>query len=272
MICRKPKIMRLRAVFFILLSASLYGQCPNPQPVPSELKLPASLPAGEPFAFERQVLGYLSSYKYRDLGWCVDKSVRDTGPFIGGVSYGTHTAVRIYYSAQVIQWLRDGRQGAIADGAVIIKEQYGGAAPAEKYDGWNDSQLRPTDWTFMIRKAGASKDGWFWGEVWTTPAMSTSPTQYPNAGFDLYCLRCHASAEKEYTFSSLHNVKGFPGDPLTFNVDNSWRQNTLNLLQRALLPEPLPAITELDADHSQNRLASLRQEVKALPLTVAERH
>lgn len=273
--------MRSRALFLrfaagILLSASIYGQapdpCPNPQPVPAELTLPASLPPGEPIALERRVLGYLSAFQYRKLGWCVDKSVRDTGPFIGGMSYGTHTAVRIYYSPQVIKWLRSDRQGPIEDGAVIIKEQYGGAAPAEKYLGWSDAELLPTDWTFMIRKASASKDGWFWGEVWTTPPMPTSPTQYPNAGFDLYCLRCHASAEKQFTFSSLKNIQGFPGDPLTFNIDNSWRQSALNLVQNALLPKQPLSPSLLDVEHSQNRLLQLRPERRAVPLALEDAH
>jgi mono/diheme cytochrome c family protein len=81
------------------------------------------------------------------------------------------------------------------------------------------------DWTIMIRDAQGAKDGWYWGEFY--PGMpidvTTYPYYYPAAGFGIYCTRCHASAEKELTFSSLNNIKGFGGQPLTFRVDNSWR-------------------------------------------------
>jgi hypothetical protein len=36
---------------------------------------------------------------------------------------------------------------------------------------------------------------------------------------------CHASAEKELTFSSLNNFKGFFGEPIDFPYDGSWRSN-----------------------------------------------
>lgn len=262
--------MRVQALCLVVgigLATSTFVQaqspdpCPNPQPVPAELTLPASLPPGDPVAFEQQVLAYLSTYKYRALDWCVDKGVRDTGPFIGGTSYGTHGAVRVYYSPQVIKWLRGDRQGPIDDGAVIIKEQYGGSAPAAKVAGLDDTKLRPTDWTFMIRKAAASKDGWFWGEVWTTPPMTSGPTQYPAAGFDLYCLRCHASAAREFTYSSLQNIKGYAGYPLTFRVDDSWRKAAPQPGQAAQPPA--------DAQHARNKLPALKSPPAAVAALAA---
>ena len=72
--------------------------CANARPVPAALRLPRTVPPGEPVALEKSMLAYLSSYGYRDLGWCVDKGVRDTGPFVNRVMYGTHPAVRMYYS------------------------------------------------------------------------------------------------------------------------------------------------------------------------------
>jgi hypothetical protein len=98
--------------------------CPNPKPVPPQLRAPEPNPPGENFAFEKELLSYFSSFRYRELGWCVDKSVRDTGDWVNSVYYGTHRAVRIYYSPEVMDWLRHGRQGPIADGAVILKEHY----------------------------------------------------------------------------------------------------------------------------------------------------
>src|SRR3954453_5500492 len=158
----------------LLVSASLLAAqgpaggnpCPNARDVPQELKIPATLQPGEPVDFERSLLAYFGSLKYRGLGWCVDVGVRDSGPYLNQVNYGTHMAVRIYYSKEVSDWLLGGRKGAIADGAVIIKEQY--LPPAqpwwELYGG--KPQGSPGDWVFMIKNAKASHDGWFWGEVW----------------------------------------------------------------------------------------------------------
>jgi mono/diheme cytochrome c family protein len=201
--------------------------CSDALPVPPELRLPAVVPPGEPVAIERTVLGYLSAYKYRALGWCEDKGVRDTGPYINHVSYGTHPAVRIYYSPEMMDWLRNGRRGVPRDGAVIIKEQYGDK-PAEYFKNTPAADLQPTDWTFMIRRSSASHDGWFWGEVYVGMFANAKPAaaaavSYPFAGFGIYCLRCHASAQSAMTFSSLENIAGFPGKPLTYEIDNSWR-------------------------------------------------
>ena len=194
--------------------------CPNAQPVPAQLRAPPPLPPGENFAFEREMLAYLSTYHYRNLGWCSDKGVRDTGDWVNTVYYGTHPAVRIYYSPEVMDWLRKGRQGKIADGAVILKEHY--SPPAIRWNGTPDSALKPSDWTFMIKNSAVTKDGWFWGEVWMGMQFDNR-LQYPNTGYGIYCVRCHASAENEHTFSSLSNIQGFPGDPLQFRVDDTWR-------------------------------------------------
>lgn len=86
--------------------------CGRALPVPAGLRLPSSVPSGEPVAIERTMLDYLSSYRYRDLGWCVDKSLRDTGPYIHHISYGVHPTVRIYYSPEIMEWLRGGQRGS----------------------------------------------------------------------------------------------------------------------------------------------------------------
>src|SRR5215475_6188343 len=199
--------------------------CPNGKPVPAELKLPANLPPGEPVAFEKQVLAYLSTLDYRKLGWCEDKWVRDTGPFVSGAAAIVHPPVRIFYSPEVSNWLLHGREGEIPNGAVIIKEQFA-PPPAARYAEIPPDQLGcSNDWTFMIKSSAASRDGWFWGEVWNSekyPMNFTDPFQYPNAGYGLYCLRCHASAEKEHTFATLNNIKGASGWPLQYRVDDSW--------------------------------------------------
>jgi hypothetical protein len=131
----------------------------------------------------------------------------------------THPAARVFYSPEVIAWLQGGRKGKIADGAIVIKEQY--RPPAAIYRNNSDDNIGcPNDWTYMIKNSAASQDGWFWGEVWYPvgggAGMNFTDTyQYPNAGFGLYCLRCHASAASEYTFSDPRNIKGTHEWPLT---------------------------------------------------------
>ncbi|MFN0139505.1 MAG: cytochrome P460 family protein [Pyrinomonadaceae bacterium] len=229
----------------LVLSAAENADAP-PQPPPisssayqhgcldakeSPLPLPSSLPPGKLTEFQVMTFDFLNKGGY--LTWCKDKGVRDTGPYLDDIYYGTHPAVRVYYSSAVVKWMLNDRKGVIPDGAMIIKEQY--SPPAAKYQDMSAEELakafagtkdKPTkDWTIMIRDAQGSKDGWYWGEFYST--MSFKPNQYPfnyqNAGFGQYCIRCHASSDGEKTFSSLNNIAGFPGQPLTFRVDNSWR-------------------------------------------------
>src|SRR5215472_9881333 len=199
--------------------------CPYGAPVPQELRLPANLPPGEPVEFEKQVLAYLSTLAYRNLHWCEDKWVRDTGPYMNEKDAIVHPPVRVFYSPELSTWLVNRRECQIRDGAVIIKEQFG-PPPAARYSDIPPDKLGcSNDWTIMIKNSAASRDGWFWAEVWnseTYPMNFTDPFQYPNAGYGLYCLRCHASAEKEHTFSTLNNIKDAPLFPLQYRVDDSW--------------------------------------------------
>jgi len=193
--------------------------CANGQesglPLPSNF-LPAKLPE-----FQAQLKSFLTSKKYRTLKWCEDKKLRDTGPFVNGVSYGVHPTVKIYYSPAVINWLLKKDSGqAIPDGAMIVKEQY--TAPAARY------QLQPpkaiNGWTIMIKDSKGAQDGWYWAEMWDAQCVDNNkpPFAVPYAGFGLYCVRCHASAEKEHTFTYSKNINGFPGDPDSYFVDLSW--------------------------------------------------
>jgi hypothetical protein len=208
------------------------------------------------------------------VGWTRDKEVRDTGPYIaaeaigtpGDLDYGVHPAVRIYYSPEVMTWLNNGRQGVVADGGVIVKEMYyppnsayyNGLTPAEQ-------AKKVTSWTVMVKKAGASSDGWFWSyHAVPTPKNLAAIAMYrpidssqdahqsahhllslaqeggtekgfvandcpmcdTNSGFGIYCVRCHASAQGELTFSSKDNIEGFGGAPITYlrvqPVPTSW--------------------------------------------------
>lgn len=187
----------------------------------SGLPLPSSFLPARLSEFQAQLKSFLSGGKYRTLNWCEDKKLRDTGPFVNGVSYGVHPTVKIYYSPKVIEWLLHRDSGKpIPDGSMIVKEQY--SPPAAKY------QLQPpkgiNGWTIMIKDSKGSQDGWYWAEIWDAQCVDDNkpPFAYPYAGFGLYCVRCHASAEKEHTFTYSKNIKGFPGDPDSYYVDLSW--------------------------------------------------
>jgi hypothetical protein len=205
------------------------NQCLQAKEAP--LPLPSSVLPNEMMQFQQHVFDYLNSGGY--LNWCKDKGVRDTGPYINNTNYGTHQAVKIYYSPEMMKWLMSDRKKPIPDGVWIIKEQY--KPPAARYEGMNEAELAKAfaeakDWAIMIKDSKGAKDGWYWGEFYT--GMSFDETAYPfnyqNAGFGQYCLRCHASADQESTFSALNNIEGYPGQPLTFRSDNSWRDLSPN--------------------------------------------
>jgi hypothetical protein len=291
--------MRVLSVLFAISLAvgahaqSVKNPCPDAQAVPQQLKLPAFIPPGEPVAVEKQLLAYLNTLAYRNLGWCQDKSVRDTGPLIQNTGAIVHPAVHIYYSPEVSNWLVNGREGDIPDGAVIIKEQFS-PIPAARYHGIAMKDLGcSNDWTIMIKDSKSSFDGWFWAEVWNGSSPSNSmnfdnPFQYPNAGYGLVCLRCHSSAESQHTFASLSNIEGAPEWPLQYRVDNSWRTEESKLPPKtcgagptlidavesraALLPQKSPqeAIPPaLFPEHQKN--AAIQEDLRVLPLVKLRR-
>ncbi|HEV7241857.1 MAG TPA: hypothetical protein VGQ36_21680 [Thermoanaerobaculia bacterium] len=236
-------------VVALALAAPLGGtNGSNSKPCKGTGEFPFALPstiAPEGLAkYESQILAWLKSRAYAtELTWCGDKGIRDTGPWINDIYYGTHKAAKVYYSPAMMTWLTGNREGAIPDGAMIIKE--GIPAPAAQ---WENATPPPVnDWTIMIKDAKGSVDGWWWAELWVGMSFDDHqwPFQYPNAGFGIYCVRCHASAEKESTFSALNNIEGFPGDPLTFRVDDSWRDETARAARHATVaaaPPPTPIV------------------------------
>ena len=234
-------MQRRVSVLALLLSLVLttIGAAPCHEGKEAPFPLPSSIAPENLAAYEKQILDWLNARTYaKDLGWCGDKGIRDTGPWINDVYYGTHKGARIYYSPNVMKWLIGGREGAIPDGAMIIKEGIG--APAARWENLTPPPV--SDWTIMIKDSKGSADGWFWAELWVGMSFDDHawPFQYPNAGFGIYCTRCHASAEKESTFSALNNIEGFPGDALTFRVDDSWRDEASRPPRHATAPAPAP--------------------------------
>ncbi|QDS97317.1 hypothetical protein [Adhaeretor mobilis] len=197
---------------------------------PADLPLPSTLSTAD---YEAALFPFLNERKYKSLGWAPDKHVRDTGPFINGKYYGTHPAVKIFYSPEIIAWLEDGKKTAIPDGAMIIKEQY--EPPAARWEGLDDDELfkQLSSWTIMVKDAAGSHDGWFWSNPAKDQVVVDNhqyPFDHPISGFGIYCTRCHASTQShgetnEYTFAALRNIQGYPGEPLLFRVDDSWRKS-----------------------------------------------
>ncbi|HEX2835089.1 MAG TPA: hypothetical protein VHW00_18895 [Thermoanaerobaculia bacterium] len=222
---------------FLTLTASAPAPCSGKGEMP--FALPSSVPPEKLAGYEKEMLAWLTKRAYAaELAWCGDKGIRDTGPWINDVYYGTHKAAKIYYSPAVMKWLTGGREGAIPDGAMIIKE--GIPSPAARWE--NAPPPAVSDWTIMIRDSKGSADGWWWAELWVGMPFDDHewPFQYSNAGFGIYCTRCHASAEKESTFSALNNIEGFPGEPLTFRVDDSWRDEKSKAARHAVPPAAAP--------------------------------
>jgi cytochrome c551/c552 len=235
-------LRRTALIVSLLLALHARADCKGKGEFP--LALPSTITPEGLAKYESEVLEWLKPRTYvTKLTWCGDKGIRDTGPWINDLYYGTHKAARVYYSPKVVEWLKGDRAGEIPDGAMIIKE--GIAAPAARWE--NAPPPDVTDWTIMIRDAKGSADGWWWAELWVGMAFDDHqyPFQYPNAGFGIYCVRCHASAEKESTFSALNNIEGFPGDPLTFRVDDSWRDEMASKVRHAqpvLAAPPTPVV------------------------------
>jgi Cytochrome P460 len=155
--------------------------------------------------FEKMLYAFLDQGCYKS--WIADRQIRNSGPFINGNSFGTHNAVKVFYSPEVWNWLKHkNREGEIPDGAMIVKEMF--PSPAKQ-----DAQL--SAWTIMVKDKKGAYDGWYWSFHMPNYAVDNPAITYPDSGFGLYCLRCHASAEKESTFITVKNIEG---DPISFAI------------------------------------------------------
>jgi hypothetical protein len=247
---------------------------------PSELPLPSSTSVAD---YEEKLFAFLNNREYVKLGWLKDKGVRDTGPYLDGNYYGTHPAVRVFYSPGIIRWLMDGRVGPIPDGEMIIKEQF--AAPAVRHRGKSEEELWAAleSWTVMVKDSAGSHDGWFWSNPSKGQCVVDNhryPFDHPISGFGLYCVRCHASTQSpgaetaspanEFTFASLRNVEGFPGEPILFRVDDSWRRKATEESSAESGAHPkcaMPAPPERPVRRADGRFLDFFNSVRPADLT-----
>jgi len=108
----------------------------------------------------------------------------------------------------------------------------------------------------MIKDAKGSKDGWYWGEFWSTQCMDNNnpPFAVPYCGLRTLLSALPLLAEKEHTFSYARNIKGFPGEPDTYFVDLSWTNAPRRIHQHA---PPCGATAE--SDYANPRADTLRR-------------
>jgi len=230
------------AVIRAIESTPSHAQNPSPTPVKRcDISFPLPNPSGiGTRKFEQLLYAFIDQGCYRT--WVADSQIRNTGPFVNGTSFGTHNAVKVFYSPEVWDWLKHkDRQGEIPDGAIIVKEMF--PSPAKE-----GSKL--SAWTIMVKDKKGSYDGWYWSFHAPGYKPDNPDIDYPDSGFGLYCLRCHASAEKESTFSTVKNVEG---DPISFYIS-------------APTMQPLPAATK--DEHQQ--VASTK-EIRGGPFGTARK-
>ena len=252
------------------------------------VRKPSALPLTE---YESALGDFLGHYCHRNSrsGWVRDKHLRDTGPFIAtltngewqGQDFGTHSPVVIWYSPEMVAWLRAYRPAdgsgprnppPVPDGAMMIKEMY--PTPTAVCSDVDPLKLFPTNGAaIMVRDSAGSYDGWFWGwygfgkgSGWAVdwPAPATSPM--PNMGFAQGCLNCHASAENNVTFASLSNLEGEPGTPLSYLSQGFFVDDPRpSRHQQAVAPDPTPKIGQPLAEPDDAVIAALRAYVGTIP-------
>ena len=133
--------------------------------------------------YQAKLAQFLRNYCHRDeaSGWTRDKHVRDTGPFVGtlkdgkwtGTYFGTHAPVVTWYSPDMVEWLKANRARRPAPLRPRRRRPFPTArswsrrcsrrrrppAPASIRCTWRRPRAPP----IMVRDAGGSHDGWFWG-------------------------------------------------------------------------------------------------------------
>jgi hypothetical protein len=198
---------RLFLLLALFVAGRVFAQC--------DLK-PYMPPSKDQEAFEKALYTFLEARCFDEpLHWARDKHLRDTGPTILGSGFGTHPAVRIFYSKEAVEWMDKPKatRGEMPDGAIIVKEMHSPPASANN---------PVSGWTTMVRDSGGSWDGWYWSYHGTTSGMPPQPKRsnisFPDSGFGNYCINCHASADN--TSSTFIDKSVLHGEEMTYLVVN----------------------------------------------------
>src|SRR5215510_12441799 len=102
-----------RSIFFALVFSLAPGfvssgraQQASPTPNPrctTSFPLPNASDIGSA-KFEEKLYAFLDQRCYQT--WIADRQIRNSGPFINNQSFGTHNAVKVFYSSEVWNWLK----------------------------------------------------------------------------------------------------------------------------------------------------------------------
>ena len=140
-------------------------------------------------AYDQALQAFLRTQAYeKELGWAGDKQWRLTGPYVGdigsGASYGSHPAVQVFYSPEVVAWMCGDRTTALPDGAMVVKAMHGidqDLGIRLKKNACMDitADPEPDGWTVIVKNAAASTDGWYWG-YYGAASDSTAPNAQGN--------------------------------------------------------------------------------------------
>ncbi len=143
------------------------------------VRKPSALPHDQ---YEAKLAAFLRNFCHRReaSGWKSDKHMRDTGPFVGafhngkwiGEYHGTHAPAVVWYSPDMVAWLKTNRaegdedqpasEAPVPDGAIMVKEMF--PPPTSHCKDAELLHLFPENGAaIMVRDAKASYDGWFWG-------------------------------------------------------------------------------------------------------------
>jgi hypothetical protein len=160
---------------------------PHGIPLPADLRTPPSMQdLTAKNAYDERLQAFLRAKRYQtELNWSSDKQWRLTGPYVGdfgsGGNYGSHPAVRIYYSPEVVDWMCGDRSAPLPDGAMVIKAMHSiddslGIKLEENACMEITEDPEPSSWTIITKNTAASTDGWYWGYYGaTTPDGQGNP-------------------------------------------------------------------------------------------------
>ncbi len=186
--------------------------------------------------YEEKVGDWMAGFCYRasQAGWARDARIRNTGPLLQILAQGsfsahsvsTHSAVAIWYSPEMADWVRVNRPAEesqappnpppVPEGSILVKEMW--SEPAGQYADDCIDCMTPfagegLGVAYMIRDAQGLSSEWFFGyySLTTLPDFPAKPnnsvSMTAGEGGPQFCYNCHASAVNNNTFSAARNLE-----------------------------------------------------------------
>jgi cytochrome c553 len=251
-------------------------QDPQPGGAKAGLPLPHDLPLQD---YERVLYKFLFTRAYAapPYSWAQDKVIRDTGPFVSGEYHGSHPAVRVFYSPEVMNWLKGDRKGDVADGGMIIKEMFYPPATLYYEPTFGNPPLKDPAaraalfdslmfaWTVMVKDRSVAKGGWFYSdlnapvpkiergtktdqefdaaiEAAVTPVLDSyqlnaDPSQFSFPSSGVALGTCQRCHASAASEMTFSSLSNIQGQPLRFRIDDSWREESFLSARKKNLPD-----------------------------------